>query len=85
MIIKEYQNKGFNHDKPSFVVNGMLVSPTSNEYTKILSLKECELELVHFLNDTGSRNIYGKVGEGGIVLITVNECVEGRSSKITQD
>ncbi len=83
-IIQEHQDKGFDHTKPSIVVNGFLVKSADNEYKEILNLKECEIELIHFLNDVGAKNIYGKVGEDGIILITVSECLDGRSPNITQ-
>ncbi|MEL6557131.1 MAG: hypothetical protein AAFQ94_03040 [Bacteroidota bacterium] len=82
-VFEDYQNKGFKHKNPSMVVNGYLMKPTEGVYWRQMKVKACEIELIHFMNDTTANNIYGAVGKNGIVLITSGECVKDRSPKIT--
>lgn len=82
-VFETYHNKGFKYKNPSIVVNGYLMNPTEGVYWRHIKLKACEVELIHFVNDTGTNNIYGAAGKNGIVLITSGKCVNDRTPKIT--
>lgn len=72
--IEAYRKKGFDYKTPSLVIDGYLYKGTDLNAMSQLKLKKCELKLIHFMNAVGAKQIYGLVGEGGIILIRTKKC-----------
>lgn len=82
-VINEYQRNGFNYKNPSLVVDGFLLKSSDVNSIKLLKFRKCQLKSIHFLNPTGAKNIYGQIGENGIVLIGTKKCDENLELEIS--
>ena len=80
--IEEYRKKGFDYENPSLVIDGYLYKGTDLNSISQLKLKKCELKSIHFMNAIGAKNIYGQIGEGGIILIGTKKCEDKTELKI---